>query len=106
MHDPQNMPAPPAVMIAMCISASDQGRVFGFSELAGIESGQQITLPSRQFRKTEHPTPRSQSTFASRLRLLFDPPQVRLVPLSHLPAHDARALIRMKLRNPSDDRSD
>ena len=41
--------------------ASDRGRVFGFSELAGIESGQRITLSSRQFRKTEHPTPRSQN---------------------------------------------
>ena len=31
--------------------------MFGFSELAGIEFDWRITLQTRQFQKTEHPTP-------------------------------------------------
>ena len=39
------------------VIARQRGRVFGFSELAGGESKLQSPLSSRQFRKTEHPTP-------------------------------------------------
>src|SRR5712691_10315711 len=54
-----------------------RGRVFGFSELAGTKSGQRITLPSRQFRKTEHPIPffrrwRCEYRFATKLRHVRD----------------------------------
>src|SRR6059036_1539467 len=39
--------------------ASDRGRVFGFSELAGRKRDSLTRLGARQFRKTEHPTPRT-----------------------------------------------
>src|SRR5439155_14353476 len=42
---------------SVAFAAVERGRVFGCSELAGTKTGQRITLLSRQFRKTEHPTP-------------------------------------------------
>src|SRR2546423_825783 len=44
-----------------------RGRVFGFSELAGVDSGLQFMFSSRQFRKTEHPTPRCEATLLQRI---------------------------------------
>ncbi len=51
----------------------DRGRVFGFSELAGRRLGLQMTLTSRQFRKTEHPTPDAIPSFLILLFLFSSP---------------------------------
>ncbi len=48
-------------------ASQTRGRVFGFSELAGIGLGLQMTLSFRQFRKTEHPTPAQQARTLRRI---------------------------------------